>query len=84
MSDKIFAKWIFFNQKHDKAPEFVLGSMSIDIGSFDLNSLKQYANGKYVRLQVLMGKDKPYVLVDTYKSENKMPVTDIDDESCPF
>lgn len=69
--EKIYAKGVYWNQKNDKAPEFVLGSISIDIESFDLNSLKQYANGKYVRLQVLMGKDKPYVLVDTYKKENK-------------
>lgn len=77
--EKIYVKGLYFNQKNDKAPEFVLGSISIDIESFDLNSIKQYANGKYLRLQVLMGKDKPYVVVDTYKPEKKKAEITLDD-----
>ena len=71
MNDKIFAEGIYFNEKNEKAPEFVLGSISIDLDIFDIDTLREYANGKYVRLQVLMGKEKPYVVVDTYKKEPK-------------
>lgn len=83
--DKIYANGIYFNEKRENAPDFVLGSISIDIEKFDINSLKEYANWKYVKLNVLMWKDKPYVTVDTYKSsgDRKTPVT-IDDESMPF
>jgi len=80
MSEKIYANGIYWNEKRVNAPNFVLGSLSIDIEKFDINSLKQYANWKYIKLNVLMGKDKPYVTVDTYKStgDKKTPVT-IDD-----
>ncbi len=71
MADKIYAKGIYFNEKNEKAPDFVLGSISIDLDIFDIDTLREYANGKYVRLQVLMGKEKPYVVVDTYKKEPK-------------
>jgi hypothetical protein len=42
--DKIYANGIYFNEKRENAPDFVLGSISIDIEKFDINSLKEYAN----------------------------------------
>ena len=81
--DKIYANGIYFNEKRENAPDFVLGSISIDIEKFDINSLIEYANWKYVKLNVLMGKDKPYVTVDTYKS-NGSKNTPVSIEDTPF
>lgn len=86
--EKIYAKGIYFNKPNDKAPDYVLGSISIDIENFDIESLRQYANWKYVRLDVLEWKEKPYVQVNTYKKEEKKEKkfiqNDISIEDIPF
>jgi hypothetical protein len=81
MSKPIYPKGIYFNPPHPKAPSFVLVSISIDLESFDLSSLKQYANGKYVRLNIKEGKEKPYMEIDTYKPQEKK---ELDISDCPF
>lgn len=67
MAEKIYAKWIYWNPPHEKAPSFVLGSISIDWEKFDMEELKKHANGKYTKLDVLEGKEKPFVTINTYK-----------------
>lgn len=86
--EKIYPSGIYFNKPNDKAPDYVLGSISIDIENFDIESLRQYANWKYVRLDVLRWKEKPYVQVKTYKKEEKKEKkfiqNDISIEDIPF
>lgn len=80
MTERIYTKGIFFNRKHPKQPEFVLGSLSIIKDQFIewLDAQEADARG-YVRLQILNGKeDKPYLTVDTYKPTPK------EDDSTPF
>lgn len=71
--EKIYAKGIYFNRKHEKQPDFVLGSLSIKIEQLEelVKQIKEYENNGYARFQILDGKEKPYVLVDTYKKEEK-------------
>jgi len=72
MSEKetIFTKGIFFNEKHDKAPDFVLGGVSIkpkEFGEF-LRENKEHIKDGTVKLSILRSKktDKPYLIIDTY------------------
>lgn len=83
-----FVKGIFFKPKHEKAPDWVLGNLSLKRAE-----LIEYLNSKsdeWVNCQVLMSKkDKPYIIVDTFKPEKK-EITDtisndiVEDDSLPF
>lgn len=67
-SPKQFAEGIYYNVPRDGAPEFVLGSLSIQKDRFSDWIYKQnVAEGEYIRLDILMGKEKPYICVNTYK-----------------
>lgn len=73
MAEKVYTKGIFFNRKHPKQPDFVLGSLSIIKDSFAEWLATQEADARgYVRLQILNGReDKPYLCVDTFKPTEK-------------
>ena len=69
MSDIVFADGIFFNERRDNAPDYVLGSISIKPEELSkwLGSQKTDAKG-YVRLQIKRSKNgKPYVALDSWK-----------------
>lgn len=89
MAEKIYANGVFFNKKHPKQPEFVIGSLSIIKDKFTewLNSQEPDARG-YVRLQILNGReDKPYLVVDTFKTTAKVEpeqVVENEDDDIPF
>lgn len=66
-----FAKGLFFNEPHPKAPDFVLGSMSINPDHF-IDWLRQQPKTEkgYVRLAVKRSKEgKIYVCLDDWKPE---------------
>ena len=68
MSDKTFAEGIYFNPPHEKAPEYVLGSISIRPAAFMtwLNAQPENAKG-YVRLSIKRSaKGKEYMELDTW------------------
>lgn len=67
--EKEYPKGIWFNQKRDTAPDFVLGSISISKQSFMEWLQGKEANDKgYINLDVLMGKEeKPYIAVNNYQ-----------------
>jgi hypothetical protein len=69
-TEKIFPNGFFVNAPREGAPEFVLGSISISVESFNKFILenKNLINDKgYLRLDMLNGKeDKPYAVVNTY------------------
>lgn len=77
MADRIYAKWLYFNEKHEKAPDFVLGSISIKIESLEelCKQAREYESGWYAKFDVLMGKEKPSVVVNTYKKEAKKEIS---------
>ena len=89
MSDINFAQGIYFNEPHEKAPEFVLGSISIKPGEFAAwmadNSGEKDAKG-YLRLDVKKSKNgKVYVALSTFKprAERNEARNDPDD-AIPF
>lgn len=68
-----YAKGIYWNVKHEKAPDFVLGKITLK-PEYLIPWLEEQATDDkgYVRLQVKMGKDdKPYVAVDDWTPEKK-------------
>lgn len=79
MTKKIYPKGIYFNAKRDNAPDFVLGSISIDMSKLDLEEMIKYKNAKwYVNIDVLDGDERPYLSFNTYGIE------EVQDESAPF
>ena len=86
MAERIFAKGLYFNDKHQNAPDFVLGSLSFKLDTLKdfIAQAEQYVNDKgYVKYQIVKNRDgKNSVFVDTYwlKSKNE----EIDPESIPF
>jgi len=66
---KTYADGIFFNKPNEKAPDFVLGNISILKDRFADWLMKQEANEKgYVKLVVKNGREgKPYLELDTWQ-----------------
>ena len=80
---RIFAKGIFFNDKHEKAPDFVLGSISISAQTIAelAAQVEEYKNDKwYARFQITRSRDgKPCISVDTYVPKLKVEDSDESD-----
>lgn len=88
--DRIFAKWLYFNEKHEKAPSFVMGGLALKLDSIKefAEQAKEYANDKgYVRYQITQNKDWKYsITLDTYGLKEKRKVDDeeITIDNIPF
>ncbi len=72
---KQYTKGIWFNQRTEKMPEWVIGKLSIKKNDFKNWLANQQPNDKdYINLDILMGKEnKPYICVNEYKREEKEP-----------
>lgn len=90
--DKILAEGLFFKEKHQNAPEFVIGGLSIKIDQFS-KFVKDHKDGEYLNFQVLKSKQgKPYIVLDTWKpNKEQVPVDNhvyddskIDNSDLPF
>ena len=69
MEEKKYAKKGLFVKRNEKAPEFVVCSLSVKTDEF-IQFLKENTNDKgYVNLQVLKSKDKStmYAVLDTFE-----------------
>lgn len=78
MADKIFAEGIYFNEKNEKQPDFVLANMSIKPPEFIawLSEQKQNEKG-YVKLVAKRSKaGKAYVEVDTWEPKKQDNISD--------
>lgn len=72
--DKIMADGLFFKEKHQNAPEFVIGGLSINIDQFS-KFVKDHKDGEYLNFQVLKSKQgKPYIVLDTWKPNREQGV----------
>lgn len=75
MKDRIFAKWLYFNPKHEKAPDWVIGWIAINVKNLQelVEQVKEYANDKwYARFQITQGKEGKYsISVDTYARDRE-------------
>ena len=70
MADKKeYASGCYFNDPHERAPEFVVGRISVNVQKFIGWLEQQETSDKgYVNLNVKRGRDgKPYVELDTWK-----------------
>ena len=72
--ETIFADGIFFNSKHENAPDFVLGSISFKVDEAVAFLQKYKKEDGYVNVDFLRGKPKvegekgkPYFKLNTYK-----------------
>ena len=81
--ERIFWKWLYFNPKHEKAPDFVVWSLSIKAEQLKelAEQVNTYANEKwYARFQITQNRDGKYsVTVDTYKPEKKKEEITLED-----
>lgn len=68
---KNYCKGLYFNHPHEKAPNFVIGRLSIKRDDFRQWLNQQQFNEKgYLNLDILNGKDgKPYIAVNEYKKQ---------------
>lgn len=94
MADNDLANGVYFNLPHERAPEFVLGSLSIQPERFIEWLQAQQTNAKgYVRLSIkrARGTGKPYLALDTWEPSGQnrtqsgptLPADDFDDD-IPF
>lgn len=90
-AEKIYPKGIMCFQKHEKAPDFVLGSVVITVNDLvkfckeNPQYLTDYKGEKQLRLQALTGNKGLYFTVDTYKPKETAPQHIPDkDENSPF
>lgn len=78
--EKIYPKGIYANKKRDNAPDFVIGGISIK--KYDLvewlEGVEENEKG-YINLDMLEGKDGPYLVVNTWK-----PTGNKESETVPF
>lgn len=94
MADKIYPKGIMTFKKNDKAPSFVLGTIVITPNELNkwlrenIGLLTEYNGEKQLKLQVLQGKEKLTLQVDTWKPTAKVeakPVPKVEEETdLPF
>ena len=77
MNEKIYVKGFRSFPKHEKAPEFVLGTLIIDPNEFiewlkeNKSLLSDYKDRKQLKCQVLKGNNGLTFIVDTYKKEEE-------------
>lgn len=74
MSNEIeFAKGLYFNPPHERAPDFVLGSLSIRPDDFSSWLSEQVPNERgYVRIAIKRSRDgKVYAALDTWQPDGQ-------------
>ncbi len=74
--EKVFAKGIYFNEKRENAPEWVLGGIDVKPADFIQWINKQATNSAgYVKLDIKRAKSgKPYLELNTYVSKNDIKI----------
>ena len=78
MEEKKYAQGLFV-KRNDKAPEFVVCSLSIKVEEFN-QFIEENVNEKgYVNLQILKSKDKGtlYAVLDTFEPKASIASTDV-------
>lgn len=77
-NDTVFADGVYFNKKHENAPDFVKGGVGIEVDKFVAFLQKHRGEDGRVSLDLLQKKDKSglYFKLNTYKPEKKQTVGD--------
>ena len=90
MSEKIFAKGIWYNKPRAKAPDYVIGSIRIKYEDFVSFGGENVNDDGFINLDILAPKDpskNPYMVVNDWKPKqeaNPVPAPDPDDYKVPF
>lgn len=72
MSDKIFAEGIYFNERNEKMPEWLLGKISINRDKLISFLEKQEEINGYINLDIKRGKSgKLYMELNTFKPQRQ-------------
>lgn len=80
MSEKIYPKGIRVFKPREGAPDWVLGQVIVTPVELvewvqeNLQHTSEYQGKKQIKLDLLKGKDGPYVAVNTYKPAPSQPV----------
>ena len=83
-TEKVFADGMIFKKKHDKAPDFVKGHVSIKVEDF-VKQLEKFKDERgWVNYDLKLSKGgKIYFELNTWKPE-KTDTPDIKDDEIPF
>lgn len=80
--EKIMADGMFFKDKHQNAPEWVIGKISIKIDEFSKFVKEHKGTNEYMNFDILRSKGgKAYVTLDTWKPEQRQESSNQDQES---
>lgn len=83
-NEKVFADGIRFFGKSEKAPDYVIGSLKIEVEEA-IAFLNKHASNNEVKLSIkLSSKGKYYIELDTYVGKGKVMVESSDDTGLPF
>ena len=80
-NEKVFPKGIVCFDKHQSAPDFVIGTVIIsprelvDWLKENEKLLTDYKGAKQLKLQMLKGSKGPYMVVDTYQKAEQVQST---------
>ena len=93
MPDKIFPAGFHYHTRRQRAPDFIIGGVSVKLDEF-VEWAKQYVNERgYLEIDIKKSKaGKVYAELNTYKPTNKPPAPtnrerfedDITDADVPF
>jgi hypothetical protein len=85
MEDKIFANGFSF-KRNEKAPDFVVGRMSIKVDDA-ISFMKEHQKSGYININVKTARSgNHYVELDTFvpSGGSKPKPTEVDDDDIPF
>lgn len=72
MSNKIFAEGIYFNERNEKMPDWVLGKISIKKDKLIPFLEQQEEINGYINFDIKRGKNgKPYMELNTFKPQKQ-------------
>ena len=90
--ETIFVDGLIFKSKHENAPDFVLGSISVKVDELTAFLQKHRSETGWVNIDFLRGKPKegeakgkPYFKLNTFKPEakNEAPSVSVEDTISP-
>jgi len=92
MAETVFAEGLYYNPPNEKAPDFIVGNLSLQADRFAAWLAQQQPNNKgYVNLVIKRAKSgKVYVALDTWEPTKPsqafgdVPSTVPDKDDCPF
>jgi len=91
--EKIYPKGLRVFKPHEKAPDFVKGTLIISLNELvkfcqdNPSILTEYKEQKQLKCQILDGKEGLYLIVDTWKPDNNfddVPDLNPKDSNLPF